>query len=137
MRAQILTGRSRQVGGDDAQQVAGVTEDPLGPEHVPGWPRLLLIIQSRIHDWRAAHADPPRARRRWIGSDSVRMTIPYCDSPLVGVVEQLLDAGAASKGLDELPVVDLSEGSLPGSYDYDQLTSSGWRTAMPSQLHRM
>ena len=35
---------------------------------------------------------------------------PYCDSPLVGVVEQLLDAGAASKGLDEPPVVDLSEG---------------------------
>jgi len=40
----------------------------------------------------------------------VRWGFPYCDSPLVGVVEQLLDAGAASKGLDEPPVVDLSEG---------------------------
>ncbi len=40
----------------------------------------------------------------------VRLGFPYCDSPLVGVVEQLLDAGAASKGLDEPPVVDLSKG---------------------------
>ncbi len=35
MRAQILTGRCRQVGGvNDAQQAAGVTEEPLGLEHV-------------------------------------------------------------------------------------------------------
>ena len=30
MRAQILTAPSRQAGGDDAQQVAGVTEEPPG-----------------------------------------------------------------------------------------------------------
>jgi len=34
MRARILTGRSRQVSGDDAQQAAGVTEEPPGLEHV-------------------------------------------------------------------------------------------------------
>jgi hypothetical protein len=38
------------------------------------------------------------------------MRIPYCDSPLVGVVEQLPATDAASKGLDEPPAVDLSEG---------------------------
>ena len=34
MRAQILTAQSRQAGGDDAQQAAGVTEEPPGLEHV-------------------------------------------------------------------------------------------------------
>ena len=36
MRAQILTGRSRHADGDDAQQAAGVTEEPpgLGLEYV-------------------------------------------------------------------------------------------------------
>jgi hypothetical protein len=34
MRAQILTARSRQAGGNDAQQAAGVTDEPPGPEHM-------------------------------------------------------------------------------------------------------
>jgi len=60
MRAQILTGPSRQVSGDDAQQVAGVTEEPPGLEHVRDGRDSLFLIQSRIHDWSAAHADRPQ-----------------------------------------------------------------------------
>ena len=89
MPAQILTARSRQAGGDDAQQAAGVTQEPPGLEHardgrdslfssraVPmtGVPRTLIGREDR---------------RRWTGSDSIRMTTPS---------ETTLDNGAAPRG---------------------------------------
>ena len=74
--AQILTRRNRQAGGDDAQRAAGVTEEPLGPEH------LRDGRDSSFSSRAASMTGVPRTpigredRRRWIGSDSVRMTIP-------------------------------------------------------------
>ncbi len=89
IRAQILTGRSRQAAGDDAQQAAGVTEEPPGPEHVrdgrdslfssmavpmTGVPRTLIGREDR---------------RRRISSNSIRMTTPS---------ETTLDSGTALCG---------------------------------------
>jgi hypothetical protein len=76
MRAQILTGRSRQAGGDDVQQVAGVTEEPPGPEHVRDGSDS--FFSSRAVSLTGVPRTPigREDRRRWIGPDSVRMTIP-------------------------------------------------------------
>ena len=77
MRAQILTGRCRQVGGvNDASRQPGVTEEPRGLEHVRD--DRDSFFSSRAASMTGVPRTPTgrEDRRRWTGSDSVRMAIP-------------------------------------------------------------
>jgi hypothetical protein len=75
MRTQIPTGQSRQVSSHDAQQAAGVTEEPPGPEHARDG------RDSFFSSTAASMTGVPRTpigrqdRRRWTGPDSVRLTM--------------------------------------------------------------
>jgi hypothetical protein len=75
MHAQILTGRSRQAGGDDVQQAAGVTEEPPGLEHARDGRDS--FFSSRAGSMTGVPRTPigREDRRRWTGSDSVRVGV--------------------------------------------------------------
>jgi hypothetical protein len=76
MRAQILTGRCRQAGGDDAQQAAGVTQEPPGLEHARDGRDSLFSPRAVPMTGVPRTPTGREDRQRWTGSDSVRMTIP-------------------------------------------------------------